>query len=128
MIITTTKSFVIVADVDTARPSTQANMTTTTKLARAVMARAVLSAKNKTMARKKSTFKNLDAVPTKIIREVLDSHHCTSIDGRDYGPVREELEEYYWARIAKEDEKALKQFEADQKALFKHQASAHKRK
>lgn len=35
---------------------------------------------------------SLQFIPTWKIKEILDSPNCTGIDGRDYGPVRHELE------------------------------------
>lgn len=44
--------------------------------------------------------KGLKFIPTARIKEILDSPNNTGIDGRDYGPVIQELEQIYFERIA----------------------------
>lgn len=41
---------------------------------------------------------NLKFIPTKKLKEILDSNHCTGIDGKDYEPVKEELQAVLWKR------------------------------
>lgn len=43
-------------------------------------------------------MKNLKYIPTKKLKEILDSHHCTGINGADYEPVKHELEQILWER------------------------------
>jgi hypothetical protein len=45
------------------------------------------------------SYKNLDCIPTWKLQAIVESPNCTGIDGRDYGPVRHELEEILLARI-----------------------------
>ncbi len=73
------------------------------------------------------TYKNLDAVPTWKLKEILEHPHCQGIDGADYEPVKHELLSDYWHRCNSEAEKQFKQFEREQKQYFKHCATAHKR-
>lgn len=58
---------------------------------------------------------NLQFIPTWKIKEILDSPNCTGIDGRDYGPVRHELEQILFERNNRVQEwqlrKALHGFE-----------------
>lgn len=77
---------------------------------------------------KKSTFKNIDAIPTKKIKEILNDPDCKTSTGRDYGPVKHELEDILFYRMDKERGRAEAQMRREQKAQFKAWASAHKRK
>jgi hypothetical protein len=43
-------------------------------------------------------YKNLRFIPTWKLEAILDHPHTQGIDGRDYGPVREELEQILWER------------------------------
>lgn len=75
--------------------------------------------------------KNIDAMPPHLIAIILNSPNCTG-DARnkvnDYGPVKEELEQALWKHQAQQDEKALKEFEREQKEYFKYLATSHKRR
>ena len=50
---------------------------------------------------------NLKYIPTWKIKEILDSNYCTGVDGKDYEPVKEELQEILNMRNTKEDEKKI---------------------
>jgi len=67
----------------------------------------------------KQTYRNLASIPTWKLQEIVDSHHCTGIDGADYHPVREELESELWRRNELDSQRDLKQFELNQKEQFK---------
>lgn len=58
------------------------------------------------------TYKNLKYIPTKKILAILDSPHCTGIDGKDYEPVKHELQDILWERQNRQAETLLKQSEA----------------
>lgn len=75
----------------------------------------------------KTTYKNVDAIPTWKIEEILASPNCTGIDGADYEPVKAELQTELWKRYVKEAKDAEHQLNQDQKALFKFEASKHKK-
>lgn len=75
----------------------------------------------------KTTHKNIDAIPTWKIAEIVDSHHCVGVDGADYGAVEEELSSELWKRQNAQSERDLKHFEQQQKELFKFMAKSHKR-
>lgn len=45
-------------------------------------------------------FSNLHCIPTWKIKEILSSPNCTGIDGKDYGPVKHELQDILWFREA----------------------------
>jgi hypothetical protein len=47
-----------------------------------------------------SRFKH---IPTKKLIEILDSHHCTGKDGKDYGPYKDELQSILWQRLSSVD-------------------------
>lgn len=59
-------------------------------------------------------------LPTHKLEEILNSHHCTGIDGADFEPIKEELQAILWERYNSEVEAFTKQHEQDQKAKFKH--------
>lgn len=46
-------------------------------------------------------MRNLHCIPTWKIKEILNSPHCTGIDGKDYEPVKEELQDILWERQSK---------------------------
>lgn len=46
-------------------------------------------------------MKNLKHIPTKKLKEILNSNHCTGINGADYEPVKHELEGILWERESK---------------------------
>lgn len=48
-------------------------------------------------------MKNLKYIPTKKLREILDSHHCVGTTGKDYFPVKEELEQILWERQSRQE-------------------------
>jgi hypothetical protein len=75
----------------------------------------------------KSTFRNLDAMPTWKIKEILNHPLCTGIDGEDYEPVKEYLERILYARLEAESLKERHEFEQQQKALFKAQQTTKRR-
>lgn len=45
-----------------------------------------------------TNFKNLQNIPTWKLEEILNHPHTQGIDGRDYGPVRHELEDILFKR------------------------------
>lgn len=76
----------------------------------------------------KSTFKNLDAIPTWKLKEILDDSYCISSEGTDYHPVKEYLQSIYYARLQSESERDQKHFDINQKALFKAQHKTRRTK
>ena len=52
-------------------------------------------------------MKQLKYIPTKKLIEILDSHHCTGINGHDYGPYKDELEQILWERQSRQDNEKL---------------------
>ena len=52
--------------------------------------------------------KDLTKIPTWKIKEILEEPYCRGIDGKDYGPYKEELESILWDRVAKQDLKLFK--------------------
>lgn len=76
----------------------------------------------------KSTYRNVDAMPTWKLKEILNDPYTRGIDGADYEPVREYLEQALWARYAKEDQLFHDQCRREEKQYQKHIATAHKRK
>ena len=50
-------------------------------------------------------MKNLKFIPTWKIVEILNHPYCQGIDGKDYGPYKEELQDILWQRQAKIAEK-----------------------
>lgn len=58
-------------------------------------------------------MKNLKYIPTKKLQEILNSNHCTGIDGKDYGPVKEELEQILWERLSEQEIDTDKFFPVD---------------
>jgi len=49
----------------------------------------------------KENYKNLKYIPTWKIKEILDSNYTKGINGRDYGPMKEEMEAILWERQSK---------------------------
>lgn len=49
-------------------------------------------------------MKNLKYIPTWKIEEILNDEYCRGIDGKDYEPVKEELEAILWERQNKAEE------------------------
>ena len=49
-------------------------------------------------------MKNLKFIPNWKIVEILNHPYCQGIDGKDYGPFKEELQDIIWQREAKLDE------------------------
>ena len=45
---------------------------------------------------------NLKYIPTWKIKEILNEPYCRGIDGKDYEPVKEELQQILWERQSKE--------------------------
>ena len=76
----------------------------------------------------KQSYKNLTSIPTWKLKEILDSHHTVGIDGADYAPVKEELEQELWRRNDSDSLKELKDFDLKQKELFKYSSKSHKNK
>lgn len=37
-------------------------------------------------------------IPTKKLKEILDSNYCTGVNGKDYEPIKEELQQILWER------------------------------
>jgi hypothetical protein len=77
---------------------------------------------------KKTTYKNLDAIPTWKIKEILDHHSTQSMTGQDYEPVRHELEEILFHRQQIEFERQMHRRRIEEKKAFKAMARAHKTK
>lgn len=50
-----------------------------------------------------SGFKNLKYIPTKKLQEILNDNHTCGTNGKDYGPVKHELEQILWERQSKEE-------------------------
>lgn len=73
-------------------------------------------------------YTNATAMPTWKLREILNDPYTRGIDGEDYGPIREELEQELWARADRENEKLLADYQRAEKARMKELATAHKRK
>lgn len=68
---------------------------------------------------KRIKYGNLNKIPTTRIRAILDEPFNRGVNGKDYGPVKEELEDIFWARegarlVAEEVKliKAAERFEA----------------
>lgn len=53
-------------------------------------------------------YKNLQFIPTWKLKAILEHPNCQGIDGRDYGPVREELEHILFERQNKLQEWELR--------------------
>jgi hypothetical protein len=68
----------------------------------------------------KTTYKNVNAMPTWKLEEILSSPNLTGIDGADYAPVEDELYHELWKRYAKEARENEQKFHKEQKELFKH--------
>ena len=64
----------------------------------------------------RNSYKNLKYIPTKKLQEILDSNHCTGIDGADYEPVREELEQILWERQNRQADAEMKKMEKEWEA------------
>lgn len=54
------------------------------------------------------------AIPTWKLEEILNSHHCTGINGADYGPIKEELQNELWRRTESVGHDSIKQHERAQ--------------
>lgn len=52
----------------------------------------------------------LKYIPTAKLKQILNSHHCTGIDGADYDPVKDELNQILWERLNRENECILKAY------------------
>jgi hypothetical protein len=46
-------------------------------------------------------LRNLKFIPTWKIQEILDEPYNRGVNGKDYGPVKEELEQILWKRQGK---------------------------
>jgi hypothetical protein len=55
----------------------------------------------------------LKYIPTAKIVEILNSPNCTGVDGRDYGPVRHDLESILWERQSRPQDKVIEQYWQD---------------
>jgi hypothetical protein len=42
-------------------------------------------------------------IPTWKLIEILDSPHCTGVNGKDYEPVKDELQQVLWERLSRYD-------------------------
>jgi len=51
------------------------------------------------------TYKNFDKWPTQKLLEIIDHPYNQGIDGHDYGPVIEEIQQEYWRRMNKTEQK-----------------------
>lgn len=76
----------------------------------------------------KLTYKNLDAIPTKTLHQILSHPFTQGIDGADYEPVRHELEGIYYKRMNTLTEKIIKDYELQMKRDRKEQSRSHKTK
>lgn len=56
-------------------------------------------------------YKNLQYIPTKKLKEILDTPHCTGVNGADYEPVRHELEQILWERLNRLVDDLVHQYE-----------------
>jgi hypothetical protein len=52
---------------------------------------------------------NIKYIPTWKIKEILEEPYCRGIDGKDYMPLKEELQNELWKRESKKSESAYKQ-------------------
>ncbi|MBA3754837.1 MAG: hypothetical protein H0X02_00780 [Nitrosomonas sp.] len=63
-----------------------------------------------------ANVRGLKSIPTWKIQEILESPNCTGIDGRDYGPVEDELRSILCSRLERlskhNQAKALKALES----------------
>lgn len=75
---------------------------------------------------KKVTSRSVQ-MSTKLIREILDHPYYQSPTGRDYEPIKEELERELYLREQKELERMIKERTKAEKAMFREMASAHKK-
>ena len=83
--------------------------------------------KNSTTRSKKAKSSAI-SMPTFRLREILNHPYCQGIDGKDYMPIKEELEAELWKREQKEHDELIKQRVREEKEYFKLMATAHKRK
>ena len=60
-------------------------------------------------------------IPTWKLKEILEHPYCQGVDGKDYEPLKEEMQAELWKRQDKENEKYSKQLENDK--FFDHQLS-----
>ena len=67
----------------------------------------------------KPTLRDYRKIPTQKLKEILDSNHCTGIDGADYFPIKELLESEYYKRLELQSQSDLYDFEKQQKEQFK---------
>lgn len=51
--------------------------------------------------------KHFECIPTKKLKEILDSNYTTGINGADYEQYKEELEEILWTRLQDNEEREL---------------------
>lgn len=58
-------------------------------------------------------MRNIKYIPTAKLKQILDSHHCTGIDGADYEPVKDELNQILWERLNRENEKIFEDYMND---------------
>lgn len=68
------------------------------------------------------------SMPTFRLRQILNDPYIRGIDGKDYQPIKEELEIELYKREEKEHLELMKQREREEKEYFKLMASAHKKK
>jgi hypothetical protein len=67
-------------------------------------------------------------IRTETLKAILNDPYTRGVDGEDYGPIREELEQELWRRQDAELVKMLADYERNEKARMKEIATAHKRK
>lgn len=57
-----------------------------------------------------SSYRNLKNIPTAKLIQILDSHHTTGINGADYGPVKEELQQILWERQSRSNDHVIERY------------------
>ena len=62
-----------------------------------------------------NNYKNLKYIPTWKIKEILNDPYCRGIDGKDYYPVKNELEDILFIREEKKLQHKFDQLEAEAK-------------
>ena len=73
-------------------------------------------------------YKNLHAIPTKTISAILSHPYAQGIDGADYWPVKEELQNILWERQAREGEREESRWQIEFKKEMKEKAKTTKTK
>lgn len=70
------------------------------------------------MSKSNPNFRNLDYIPTWKIKDILAHPYCSGVDGQDYEPVKEELQDILWKR---EQETANERVKDYQRRLREHE-------